>query len=178
MKFGGGPMRTKLSNISGTVALCAIVCGATPSLAGEEDYMARFSGSWSGSGTAIVAAQPIPVKCKVSSDQSGANRISIAGTCSALIFGAPISVDLTYDPASGRYTGVYVGDRVGPARVSGKRNGNEVNFVVTWPKPVNGDTRADMKIENAGNGLLKITFTDNQVPGGQYMQSQYVLSQL
>ena len=171
-------MNTKLSKISGIAALCGLALGATPSFAGEENFIARFSGSWSGSGTAVVAAQPIPVKCNVNAGQASINRISISGTCSALIFGAPISVDLTFDPASGRYTGVYVGDRVGPARVSGKRNGNVVDFDVTWPKPVNGDTHADMKIENAGAGQLKITFTDNQIPGGQYMQSRYVLSQL
>jgi hypothetical protein len=171
-------MTMNLKTIAGAGALCALALGATPSFADENEFIARFSGSWSGAGTAIVAAQPIPVKCNVKAGQSAVNRISISGTCSALIFGAPISVDLTYDRATGRYTGIYVGDQVGPAKVSGKRNGNVVEFDVTWPKPVNGDTHADMKIENTGGGQLKITFTDNQIPGGKYMQSRYVLSQL
>jgi hypothetical protein len=87
-------------------------------------------------------------------------------------------VDLTFDPTTGVYRGTYIGDRVGPAKVTGKRHGDAVDFVITWPKPVNGDTRADMKIENTGTGVLKITVTDNQVPGGNYMQSKFVLSQL
>jgi hypothetical protein len=172
-------MRKNLKRISGIVGLCAAVLGATPSFAEEENYIARFSGTWAGKGTAIIDAHPIPVNCKVNGGAAGANRISVSGDCSAaVIFGQPISVDLTFDPASGLYKGTYVGDRVGPAKVSGKRKGNVVNFIITWPKPVNGDTRADMKIENTGSGVLRITVTDNQVPGGQYMQSSFVLSQL
>jgi hypothetical protein len=171
-------MRKKLSRFFGIGAAFAGILATAPSFAGEENYIARFSGSWAGKGTAVIDAQPIPVTCKVSGGSVGSNRISVSGGCNAFIFGQPIAVDLTFDPATGVYRGTYIGDRVGPAKVTGKRHGNAVDFVITWPKPVNGDTRADMTIENAGSGVLRITVTDNQVPGGKYMQSSFVLSQL
>jgi hypothetical protein len=172
-------MTLQFRKLAGIGFFCAIACGAmsSPSRAGEDDFLARFTGSWSGAGTAIIDAHPVQVSCRIVG-QPEANRITIAGSCHAAIFGQPISVDLTYDPASGRYSGIYIGDRVGPARVSGKRNGNAVDFTITWPKPVNGDTLAQMSIENAGKGVLKISVSDNQVPGGMIMRSDFILSQL
>jgi hypothetical protein len=77
-----------------------------------------------------------------------------------------IAADITFDPKTGRYSGTYIGAKVGPARVSGVRDGDVVRLVITWPKPVQGDTRASMIIENAGEGRLRIVINDNVLPGG------------
>ena len=56
------------------------------------------------------------------------------------------------------------------ARLYGKRSGDAVILTITWPKPVNGDTKATMTIRNDGNGRLAITVTDKVAPGGPNAQ--------
>jgi hypothetical protein len=77
-----------------------------------------------------------------------------------------IAADITYDPVSGHYSGTYIGAKVGPARVVGKRSSNVVDLAITWPRPVHGDTKARMTIENAGDGRLRLTIFDNVIAGG------------
>jgi len=147
---------------------------ATP----EGDFIDRFGGTWSGSGTVIKGDIPWQVSCQATG-QPGQNQIAIRGNCSVAIVSVNIAADITYDPASGSYAGVYTGAKVGPARVSGKRSGNVVNLTVTWPQPVNGDTEARMRIENAGGGNLRIVVTDNTAPGGpEQTTHDLVLSQI
>ena len=98
--------------------------------------------------------------------QPSANAVSMSGECGAFIFSKRISADLTFDPGSGRYSGTYVGSSIGPAGLSGKRSGDSVVLTITWPQPVNGDTKATMTIRNSGNGQLAITVTDEVEPGG------------
>jgi hypothetical protein len=131
---------------------------------GEGDYINRFSGAWAGTGT-LIKTVPLQVSCKASG-APGENRITIDGDCSLAIASVKIGADITFDPSTGRYSGTYIGAKVGPAHVSGTRNGDVVNLVITWPKPVQGDTRASMIIENAGAGHLRIVINDNVTPGG------------
>jgi hypothetical protein len=145
--------------------------------AGEGDYINRFSGTWAGTGT-LIKAVPLQVSCKASGAPAE-NRITIAGDCSLAIASVKIGADITYDPATGRYSGTYIGAKVGPAHVSGTRNGDVVNLAITWPKPVQGDTRASMIIENAGAGHLRIVINDNMTPGGpEQLSSDMSLSHI
>ncbi len=159
-----------------------VICGtasiAAASVSPEGDFIDRFGGNWAGSGTVSKGAVSLHVNCRASG-QPAPNKLVIEGNCSLAIASVRIAADISYDPASGRYTGTYIGAKVGTARVSGKRSGNVVNLAVTWPKPVNGDTNARMRIENAGGGSLRIVVSDNLEPGGPVQPtSDLVLSQL
>jgi len=95
-----------------------------------------------------------------------ATGVSMSGKCGAFIFSKAISADIRYNAASGRYSGTYVGSAIGAAKLSGKRKGDSIVLTITWPRPVNGDTKATMTIRNSGNGNLAITVTDKIAPGG------------
>lgn len=135
--------------------------------AGEADFLSRFAGSFAGSGQVMRNANegPNEVQCTLTG-QPSSNGVSMAGECGAFIFSKQIRADIRYDPASGRYSGVYVGSSIGPASLNGRRKGNAVVLTITWPEPVNGDTKATMTIRNSGNGQLAITITDKVAPGG------------
>jgi hypothetical protein len=135
--------------------------------AGEADFLSRFSGAFSGGGLVQRNASESPnqVSCTLVG-QSSENAASVSGKCGAFVFSRQVRADLHYDPASDRYSGVYVGSAIGPAGLSGKRQGDAVVLTITWPQPVNGDTKATMTIHNPGNGQLAITVTDQVVPGG------------
>lgn len=146
--------------------------------AGEAEYLGLFNGSWSGGGTVVKGSIPWKVNCQAVGNP-GENHIVIKGDCSVAIVDVAISADITYDPATGRYSGTYIGAKVGPAHLSGKRSGDVVNLAITWPKPVNGDTSAKMVIKNDGHGQLRIVVTDNTAPGGpQQTTHNLVLSQI
>jgi hypothetical protein len=154
-----------------TAAIAFALLGSVSAQAqggGEASFLSRFEGNWSGAGHVKKDAQSDTwqVSCRMSG-QPGVNRISIDGNCrAAVIVNRAIGAHLVYDPASGRYSGTYIGSVVGPARLSGQRVGDAVKLTITWPKLVNGDTKAAMTVHNAGNGQLRITVADNLVPGG------------
>ena len=165
--------------LGASVAFAAFAFGfAFAANAGEAHYLGLFNGSWSGGGTVVKGSIPWQVSCQAVG-HPGENHIVIKGDCNVAIIDVPISADITYDPATGRYSGTYIGAKVGPAHLSGTRSGSVVNLAITWPKPVNGDTRAKMIIENDGNGSLRIIVTDNTAPGGPELTTHnLVLSQL
>lgn len=167
-----------LNKVAGVGVGLAIGLLSFTANAAEAEYLGLFNGSWSGGGTVVKGSIPWQVSCRAVG-KPGENHIVIKGDCNVAIIDVPISADITYDPATGRYSGTYIGAKVGPAHLSGKRSGNVVNLTITWPKPVQGDTRAKMVIENDGNGSLRIVVTDNTVPDGpQQTTHDLVLSQL
>ena len=133
----------------------------------EADFFGRFAGSFSGSGEVKSDARSGAnhVECAITGRPS-AEGVSISGKCGASIFSKEVRADIRFDPASGAYTGTYVGSSAGPARLWGKRRGDAVVFAITWPKPVNGDTKATMTIRNSGDGTFAISVTDEVHPGG------------
>ena len=145
--------------------LFALVSLPAAAVAPEDDFIGRFGGTWSGSGTVIKGDIPLQVSCQVTGDP-GQNQIAIEGSCSLAIASMRIAADIAYDPASGRYSGTYIGAKVGPAHVSGRRSGDVVNLTVTWPQPVNGQIKAHLVIENAGSGKLRIVLNEYVAPGG------------
>jgi hypothetical protein len=147
------------------VFVFAVALAPFTAQAAEGEYIDRFGGNWSGTGTLIKGAIPFQVNCRAAGAPE-TNRITIEGDCSLAIASVRIAADITFDPKTGRYSGTYIGAKVGPARVSGMRDGDVVRLVITWPKPVQGDTRASMIIENAGEGRLRIVINDNVLLGG------------
>jgi hypothetical protein len=134
----------------------------------EKSFLERFAARWTGGGTVVRDADRNPKRLNVScslGQSQGENRIDVNGTCRALIFTRPFGARLTYDPASGRYRGTYIGANSGPATLSGKRSGDALNLTVTWNKPVNGDRTARLTIRNNGRHLA-IRLTDKAGPGG------------
>ena len=144
----------------------ALACApASASAADEQAFLDLFEGSWAGSATVIEHSVPLHVTCQVIGRPLN-NHITIEGNCSLLIASIPIGADITYDPKAQRYSGTYIGAEVGPARVSGRRNGRVLDLAVTWPRVINGDAKARMTIENSGGRGLRITTFDNVVIGG------------
>ena len=142
--------------------------------------MPRFAGSFSGSGEVKrnARANPNQVECTLTG-QPSASGVSISGKCGASIFSRDVRADIRYNPASGVYTGTYVGSAIGPAKLRGTRRGDAVVMTITWPKPVNGDVKATMTIRNSGNGALAIVVTDAVQPGGPEAEvTRLALSQL
>jgi hypothetical protein len=166
------------------VASAALLCAATSlpvpaASAAEADFLDRFRGRWSGSGTVQREGRSPPrqVTCSVTG-YPDENRLSIQGTCrAAVVFSRPVGADLTYDPRSGTYSGTYTGSRIGPARLTGSRSGDAVNLRIDWPRPVNGDTQAAMVIRNDGRGGLRLTVADNLSPGGPVQQTSEIVLQ-
>ncbi len=157
----------------------AVALASGPSHAGEWDYLSRFAGSFSGGGLVQRNAdeRPNQVTCQLTG-QPSPTGVTMSGRCGAFIFSKPIRADINYNPATGRYSGVYIGSSIGAATLSGARHGDAVILTITWPQPVNGDTKATMTIRNAGNGRLAITVTDALSPGGpQSNVTQLALNQ-
>jgi hypothetical protein len=151
--------------VTGSVAPAAV---ETPSAVLQEaHYFGRFDGSFSGGGAVKrnARASANQVKCDLEG-QAFANGVTISGKCGVAFISREVRADIRFDPASGTYTGTYIGSDVGPARLWGKRQGDQVVLTITWPKPVNGDTKATMTIHNSGNGRLAITVVDAVQPGG------------
>jgi hypothetical protein len=146
----------------------------------ETDFFGRFAGSFAGSGEVKrnARANPNQVKCTLTGRPS-ADGVTISGQCGAAIFSREVSAEIRLDPATGAYTGTYVGASAGPAKLWGRRRGDQVVLTITWPKPVNGDTKATMTIRNAGDGKLAIVVTDEVHPGGPKAEvTRLALSQL
>ena len=154
----------------------ALVSTATnaSAAAGNQAFIDRFGGTWAGSGTVVRDSVPWHVSCRAIG-RSAPNHLTVEGACSVSIVSVRIAADIKYQPASGRYSGTYIGAKVGPAHISGRSSGNVVNFIVTWPKPVNGDTKAQMTILNTGD-KFRLTLLDNLTPGGpQVVTSDVIL---
>lgn len=124
---------------------------------GETEFLERFAARWTGGGTVLRDADRNPkslnVSCSLDRSQN-AKRINVNGSCrAALLFTRPFGASLTFDPATGRYNGTYIGANSGPASLSGRRSGDSLNLTVTWSKPINGDRTAHLTIRNDGRTL-------------------------
>jgi hypothetical protein len=144
--------------------------GAASAQTAEGEFLKKFGGSFSGAGGVRTAADSSPwnVKCKISGASTDTS-VSLDGSCTAAaIVTRKIGADLKVDP-SGVYTGTYTGSKIGPAALHGRRKGDSVVLNVTWPKPVNGDTKATMTITPTGNGFT-FAVDDLNKPGGSVVR--------
>src|SRR5579862_2529813 len=99
----------KLEAVAGVAVVLAGMFAAPSALyASEGDYIGLFGGNWSGSGMVLNNTKPWQVNCHAVG-QPSANHLLITGDCSVFLISVPILADVTYDPASGRYSGVYTG---------------------------------------------------------------------
>ena len=143
-----------------------IALGAWTAAAAVEatEFNERFDGSWRGGGNVALSndpSDPISVNCTVSGE-GDAQKIAIGGTCrAAIVFGREIAANLTYDPASDRYVGTYIGSKAGPARLEGRRSGDTVTLNVTYAQPVGPDSSAVMTIRHQGGNQFSLTVTDD-----------------
>jgi hypothetical protein len=166
--------------VAGAFLLSLVTAAAAPTslYASEGDYIGLFGGKWSGSGMVLNNDKPWQVNCNAVG-KPASNHLLISGSCSVFLISVPISADVTYDPGSGRYSGVYTGGDMS-AEISGKRSGSTVDFTMTWSKPIdeNGDTHARLTIVNSGNGNLRIVIDNLKANGPKERASDLLLSQI
>jgi hypothetical protein len=159
-----------LSKVAAAGLAAATLIGASavaPAHADESAFLSRFEADWSGGGKVLRRANEKPwnVSCTMSQNQAG-DSIDIGGNCrAALVLSKAIGAKLKVGP-DGVYRGTYVGAAEGTAQLVGKRSGDTLTLTITWPKPINGDTKATMIIRNAGNGTLQIKVLDKNGAGG------------
>jgi hypothetical protein len=133
------------------------------------DALDRYLGSFAASGTILEGpnANSHQVQCRFTALRQGATSLSFRGTCRAfLIITRSISVDLAWDPQSGRVTGTYTGSRVGTAQLSGRQMGTDLDLTITWPKPLYGDTTANLRVASVDADRLRIIVMDRIGVGG------------
>jgi hypothetical protein len=140
--------------------LCLLAghAGATPAI------LDRYMGTFSGSGTILEGpdATSHQVRCSFTILQLGATGLSLQGTCRAyFIISRSISANLAWDPRSGQVTGTYTGSRVGTARLTGRQTGGDFDLMIEWPKPLYGDTTAQMKVASLNPDRFRIVVTDH-----------------
>ena len=156
------------------IAAVLVLSAGNAWAASKQAFIDLFDGAWAGSGTVIEGGGPWRVNCSAIG-LSTTNRLTVEGICAVSILSVRIAADIRYDPASERFSGTYIGARVGPAHVSGKSRGDAIILGVTWPKPVNGDQKARMTIVNTGD-KFRLTLLDNATPGGpQELMSDVIL---
>jgi len=120
----------------------------------DEQFLTRFVGKWKGSGFVRTRTYRIahPVNCSVRGKTSS-DKLDLNGTCTAyLVFTRDIGANLALKP-DGSYSGVYIGAKKGPSQLAGKRSDNTITLTVTWPKKINGDRTATLKISNDSGGM-------------------------
>jgi hypothetical protein len=162
------------------VALAAAIGTLTPAAArtSEADYIGLFKGDWGGSGVVVNNAKPWPVNC-TAVGVPAANRLAIRASCRVvLVISVNINVDITYNPQSDRYSGTYsAGDMT--AAISGKRNGDTVDFAMTWDKPIDavGNTSGRLTIVNPGDGGFRLLIDNFKKNGPEERTSDVLLTQ-
>ncbi|WP_052341808.1 hypothetical protein [Salinarimonas rosea] len=154
-------MRRAALGLAGLVVVAsAALPPAGPAEAGPA-FNQRFEGTWVGAGTVTRDSDPSPrrVTCRIDG-AADETRIALDGTCRAmLIFTRAIGADLAVD-GSGTYSGVYVGSRAGPARLTGRLEGDRMVLAVRFPERVGGG-RQQMTLENPeGSDRFTLRVTD------------------
>jgi hypothetical protein len=160
-------MRTLSAMLTSGLLASAMGAGTAVSQIAGAAFHDRFEGRWQATGTIQRTVDPAPrrVTCGVTG-QATERQIAIGGTCrAAVIVTRAISANLTYDPASGRYVGTYIGSQAGPARLDGTRQGDTLQLTVTYAQPVGTDNTARMIIQHAGGNQFTLTVMDQLAPG-------------
>ena len=69
-------------------------------------------------------------------------------------------MDLDLVPGSGRVTGTYTGSRVGKAQLTGRQVGADLYLTIQWPKPLYGDTTANLRVASIDPNRFRIVVMD------------------
>jgi hypothetical protein len=144
----------------GVVPLLCLAAGGVGAAPAVFDL---YAGSFSGSGTIVEGpdANSHQVRCRFTILQQGATGLSLQGTCWAyLIVARSVSARLSWDPRSGQVTGTYTGSRVGTAQLTGRQVGTDFDLTIAWPRPLYGDTTAQMRVASLDLDRFRILVTD------------------
>jgi hypothetical protein len=127
-------------------ALCGFAAFSSAAQAGEAEFLKRFHGSFSGSGTVRLeqAEAPRSISCRVSGTTT-ASSLNISGTCSAGMMSKAISASLRAS-GNGSYSGTFNGIS-GTSSLSGRRSGNSIVLAMRGAEP------ATMTVSNSGSGI-------------------------
>lgn len=148
-----------LSRFEVLVPFCLVVGNASAATA----VLDRYAGSFAASGTISVGpdANSHRVRCRFTATRQGATGLSLRGICRAyLIISRSISVTLAWDPQSDRVTGTYTGSRVGTAQLTGRLVGANIDLTIEWPKPLYGDTTAQLTVASTAPDRFRILVMD------------------
>ena len=147
--------------------VASALCFGSAAHAADADFLKSLEGNWAGKGSVKVDADssPINVNCKFASDTT-ASSMALDGSCTGLVvvsrdIGANIKTDGT------SYKGTYIGSSTGPAGLSGKRSGNALNLGIRWASDVNGDRKAQLRLEKVGDNGMRLTTTDKDPATGK-----------
>ena len=136
--------------------------------------MENLSGAWTGKGTAYVRnLGDIRAGCRFNVVES-ASSLNMDGSCGVGPLRGNLGLRLNID-ASGSVTGTYTGSRSGPARLSGKIQGDALVMSIRWNKPVNGDRTAQMVLRRTGANSFSQTVTD-KIDGSPQRTSNFTFS--
>lgn len=144
-----------------------LLAAAGAAHADEGKFLQSFQGNFAGKGIVKVTteAPTVNVSCTFKSNATSTS-LSLDGNCRGLVMVTrAISADLTSSGA--KYSGTYVGSRTGPAKLNGSRSGNAINLGIRWAKAVNGDRKAQMKVEKRGENGMRLTVTDTDPKTGR-----------
>lgn len=144
----------------GVIPLLSLLAGNADS---EPAVLERYAGIFSGSGTILEGPEATShqVRCRFTILHQGVTGLALQGTCWAyLIISRPISANLAWDARSGQVSGTYTGSRVGTARLTGRQTGADFDLSIEWPRPLYGDTRAQMKVASLDPNRFRIVVTD------------------
>ena len=145
---------------------CGVVLllySATGSAGAAPAVVDRYAGSFSATGTILEGpdASSHQVSCQFTIRQQGPTDLSLQGTCRAyLLIARSVSARLSWDPRSGKVTGTYTGSRVGTAQLRGRQVGTDFDLVIAWPRPLYGDTMAQMRVASLDPNRFRIVVTD------------------
>ncbi|MER8691455.1 hypothetical protein NKI77_05215 [Mesorhizobium opportunistum] len=149
-------------------ALAGCLLAATGTAhADEAKFLQSFKGNFAGKGIVKVTtdAPTVNVSCTFKSNATSTS-LALDGNCRGLIVVTrAISADLK--AAGAKYSGTYVGSRTGPAQLNGSRSGNAINLGIRWAKEVNGDRKAQMKVEKTGENGIRLTVVDTDPKTGK-----------
>lgn len=157
-------MRTPFA-LLGLTLLAGGTAFATPASAQAQTFLDRFAGKWEGSGLVRrnLDSGANRVSCRLTGSAERV-RATVSGKCRALaIFSRDVTIELRSDDGE-RFTGRYVGSRIGPAALSGTRAGDALNLTVHWPVPVNGTDTSQMTISTSADGRMRLIVASR--PGG------------
>lgn len=147
--------------------LLVLSCLAAEANASEAGFLKALAGDWGGKGMILtkIGGTEINVSCSLRSDAS-ASSFSMNGKCRGLAvvtraFSANVRV------TGQRYSGTYLGPAGQPSRLVGSRQGNAINFDVTWAQVTNGDRKAKMTIEKIGSNRLRLQTVDRDLASGR-----------
>ena len=123
----------------------------------------RYAGTFTASGT-ILLRDPTQIHIRyaaTSLPHRKVQQVCLRGTCRAdLIISRSVTVDLTWEAESGRVTGTYTGSRVGMAQLRGNADGRDFDLAIAWPKPLYGDTTANLRVTMITPDRIRIVVMD------------------